>query len=84
MAEIRGFSHLVFQIVRLVTISSPEEGFLQNEEELTPSTHWITHCEPSLTCVPETRSPCTMKCAGLMPPGMPPTDLVSIYHQALS
>ena len=84
MAETRGFSHPVFQIVRLVTISSHKEGFLQSEEELTPSPHRITHCEPLLTCVPETRSPCTSKCTGLTPPGMPPTDLASVYYQALS
>ena len=32
MAETRGFSHPVFQIVRLVTISSHKEGFLQSEK----------------------------------------------------
>lgn len=84
MVETWECSHLVFQIVRLVTISSPEEGFLQSEEELTPSAHWITHCEPLLTSVPETKSPFPMKCTGLTPPRMPPTDLASIYHLALS
>lgn len=52
MAEIREFSHLAFRIVRLVTISLPEEGFPKSEEELTPSTQWIHTVSPRVPVCP--------------------------------